>query len=151
MSIYLLLACNDPFTGERDDTIEGIQVWHEGSESVLELDGDPLDFCEPIEGLLRVEGRTFTAQCVQTWAGNWAWDLYRFADDEAAQLLEYTQGQGWEATGGAQFLYDSFNDGERLAEPLRAALSGDETPRRTAKQERAALSAWNAGEPIRVG
>lgn len=149
MNVELLLACNSPISGEPNGALTAIQVWHEGA-SVLDIEGDDLDCIEMTDGIFRIEGRTFAATCIQSWAGNWCWNLYRCSFDEAVSLLEHTRRYGWTAEGGAPFLYDSYNDGDRLAEPLRLTLAGDETPRRTSKQERAALAAWNSGEPRRV-
>lgn len=147
MHVDMLLACNDD-QGEPEQCIRAMQVWHDGG-AVLELDGDPLDFSWGIDAV-KVEGRVIAARCLQTWAGNWCWDLFRLSFDDAVWMLDQARTNAWTAEGGAQFLYDSFNDGDPLAEPLRLTLAGDETPRRTSKQERAALAAWNAGEPHRV-
>ncbi len=147
MNVDLLLACNDE-NGEQEDAIRALQVWHEG-ESVLELEGDAIDF-SAMSDYIRVDGVTFPARCLQTWAGNWCWDLFRVPFDNAVWVLDCARKNKWDAVGGAPFLFSSYNDGDPLAEPLRLALAGDETPRRTRKQETAALAAWDAGEPGRV-
>lgn len=85
-SIPIDMACNDPDNGIFAGRVEQISVGSSFLELTALRDPSPR-LVELAGGRIRLAGRIFPITGSAEWVGNWCWNRYWFALDDAVRLI----------------------------------------------------------------
>lgn len=122
--IDLMLAVNDPRTGQPDGECGAMAVYVTGNSAdalaEIECDGCGMTFVERPGNRFLLAARQFAYTAGKHHVGNWCWNNYRVTLPTAAAILQLARERGSQMTVAAEDLFDAWGKGGDLLVALRA-------------------------------
>lgn len=110
MILQIMLACNDPNTGNHLGQVDQIEV----PDYILQAEGPPVS-CELLDSWrLELAGHTYKLKGYGTWVGNWCWDCATLPSVYVAEILKHLRSLGWSVIEAENSLFEKWQAGERI-------------------------------------